>query len=124
MLHGKVISKKRKYHLSMLVFFGKQVANYLQVTGFKSCYLYRVCFVEVLPLFFEWIEIKHLTKYLVSTLGNHNFNWYHQHHIKQTRKFVYKFIYIEFTTIYTMLQQHIRVRWWIIYHFLNIYNLQ
>ena len=93
MLHGKVITIKRKYQLSMLVFLGKQIASYLQVTGFKSCYSYRVCFVEALTLFSEWREIRHLTRYLVSTLGNHNFNWYHPHHIKQTRKFICKYIY-------------------------------
>ena len=41
----------------MFVFLDKQPASYLQVTGFQSYYLYRVCFVEALLLFFEWREI-------------------------------------------------------------------
>ena len=93
MPRGKVTTIKRKYQLSMLVFFGKQITSYVQLTGFRSCYLYRVCFTEALPLFSEWREIRHLTRYLVSTLGNHNFNWYHPHHIKRTRKFINLYIY-------------------------------
>ena len=36
MLHGKVITIKRKYQLFMLALFDKQLPSYLQVTGFKS----------------------------------------------------------------------------------------
>ena len=53
MLHEKVTTIKRKYQLSILVFLDKQLASYLQVTSFKSCYLHGVCFEEALPLFFE-----------------------------------------------------------------------
>ena len=59
MLHGKVITIRG--NLSYLS-CGKQLASYLQVTGFKSCYSCVVCFLCRSVMIFESREIRHLIR--------------------------------------------------------------